>query len=81
MPHARDEAEAFIKPADDEVDASLSSSTALRLASERSMSFESPQVDSHGTIEGVIGVRETAKLSFHFSVLWVYCRQKAYSRL
>ena len=80
MPHARDEAEAFIRPADDDGDGSLSS-TAFRLAGEQSMSLEFPHADSHGIIEGVIGVRETAKLSFHFSVLWVYSKYQAYSKL
>ena len=80
MPHAGDEAEAFIKPADGDADGPLSSSTAFRLASEPSMSFEAPQADSYGALEGVIDVRETAKLSFHFSVLWVHVRQQAYRK-
>ena len=81
MPHARDEAEAFIKPVDHDAAGSLSSSAAFPLASERSMSLEFPQADSHGTTEGVIGLRETTKLSFQFSILWVFGGKQAYSKL
>ena len=57
---------------DEDVDRpSSSSSTGYLLASERSASFEHSRDSSDEIIQDVASVREMAKLSFHFSVLWV----------
>lgn len=67
----RDETEAFIKPVEDNLARTRLSLAGTRLAGERNVSFELSRTDVRDAIEEVISVRETAKLSFQFSVIWV----------
>lgn len=67
----RDEAEAFIKPTDANLDGTRLSSAGSRLTGERGVSFDLSRTNVHDAIEKVISVREMAKLSLQFSVIWV----------
>lgn len=71
-PLLSDDNQAFTKLAEEDLSSTNGSSPSSHLlASEQNRSTEFLREMPDGVIEGVLSIRETAKLSFQFSLLWV----------